>query len=509
MRGAKRGKLLRSMPVWAARILPMLLVLAEAGRVLARPGGGHTFGDGDDFGGGDGGGGDDGGGELIVLLLRLAFSYPELGLPLLLVGLFLWWRMNRDGAQPWATAHAVREATRPARSRGVADLNVLRGHDPDFSRVIFEDFCYRLYAASYQARADARALAALAPYLSEEVRREIVSEFPAQLGVSSVVVGALRIDSALVLPETEERESFVRLGLSIEANFTLGTAANQRTFYRRERWMLERAASSRTKPPEETAKLGCPNCGAPFSASDSNRCTYCQQVVTDGRFGWKVIGREVLQSVSRPPALSHHVEERGTSLATVRDGGFEQQLAELVAKDPDAAIEKIEARVRFMYEGLNRAWVERDLSRVRGLLSDGMFDSQRYWAEAYRAQGLQNVLEQMQISRLEAVKIVLDRYFDAVTVRIWASGLDFTIDVKSGNVVTGSRTRRREYTEYWTLIRGASVSGPARTDPSCPNCAAPLNVTMAGQCAHCGSHVTRGEFDWVLSKIEQDDVYVG
>jgi hypothetical protein len=32
---------------------------------------------------------------------------------------------------------------------------------------------------------------------------------------------------------------------------------------------------------------------------------------------------------------------------------------------------------------------------------------------------------------------------------------------------------------------------------------------MAGACEHCGAHVTAGEFDWVLSKIEQDDTYRG
>jgi hypothetical protein len=32
---------------------------------------------------------------------------------------------------------------------------------------------------------------------------------------------------------------------------------------------------------------------------------------------------------------------------------------------------------------------------------------------------------------------------------------------------------------------------------------------MAGECEHCGAKVTRGEFDWVLSKIEQDDSYMG
>jgi hypothetical protein len=32
---------------------------------------------------------------------------------------------------------------------------------------------------------------------------------------------------------------------------------------------------------------------------------------------------------------------------------------------------------------------------------------------------------------------------------------------------------------------------------------------MAGRCNHCDAKITSGEFDWVLSKIEQDESYTG
>jgi hypothetical protein len=32
---------------------------------------------------------------------------------------------------------------------------------------------------------------------------------------------------------------------------------------------------------------------------------------------------------------------------------------------------------------------------------------------------------------------------------------------------------------------------------------------MAGSCEHCNAKVTSGEFDWVLSRIEQDEAYAG
>jgi hypothetical protein len=158
---------------------------------------------------------------------------------------------------------------------------------------------------------------------------------------------------------------------------------------------------------------------------------------------------------------------------------------------------------------LNRAYSALDLQPARGLLSDGMFDYLRYWTDAYRAQGLRNVLDGTRIVRTQRVKVQADRYFDAVTFRIWASGLDYTIDVRSNRKISGSDSRPRDYSEYWTLMRAAGARGQSRADANCPNCAAPLSVTMAGNCSHCSAHITRGEFDWVLSKIEQDEAYEG
>ncbi|HHZ05450.1 MAG TPA: hypothetical protein GX401_01475 [Clostridiales bacterium] len=36
----------------------------------------------------------------------------------------------------------------------------------------------------------------------------------------------------------------------------------------------------------------------------------------------------------------------------------------------------------------------------------------------------------------------------------------------------------------------------------CPHCGAPLQITSSGKCEYCGSIVTTGEFDWVLSDLD-------
>ncbi len=131
----------------------------------------------------------------------------------------------------------------------------------------------------------------------------------------------------------------------------------------------------------------------------------------------------------------------------------------------------------------------------------------RFWLEAYTAAGLRNVSTNT-ITNMEPARVTRDRWYDAITVRIFATGTDYTIDA-NGALVSGSSTKRRPFTEYWTMIRGRAAIGLPRADKACPRCGAPLSIDMAGSCTHCRAHVVSGEFDWVLSRIEQDDAYAG
>ena len=94
-------------------------------------------------------------------------------------------------------------------------------------------------------------------------------------------------------------------------------------------------------------------------------------------------------------------------------------------------------------------------------------------------------------------------------MRVFATGLDYTIRDADQAVVGGSRTQERTYSEYWTLLRGAAVSGRPHAEAVCPACGAALAISMAGHCTHCSAKVNSGEFDWVLARIEQDEVYAG
>ncbi len=517
----------------AAGFAVLVLLLAAGMAEARRPGGGHTFS----------GGSHSSGGSFSHLGSSSTFrsSRPGFGTPgiggggcgiagcftlqlifvIVLIVLYLINKNRGGGGEPPPTPPAGGGSPDTPPSR---DLDEIRALDPEFSVVLFEDFAYALYAKAHESRGDRGQLDSLAPYLSAQARAELASRPPVGAPVSGVVIGAMHA-IGLAMPAGDAQGAApagdgqagaarpqVQVVLEFESNMTVGAGTGDATQYVRERWWMVRDAGVRTRPPEAAQSFHCPNCGAPFgpnSASAGDRCEYCGEVVSGGRFDWSVSATQALEIESRPPQLTGTVEEVGNDWPTVVHPALAERWAELQSADPASGDQAMLARLQLIYTELNPAWTALDLAPVRGFVSDGLFDYLQYWIAAYRHQGLRNQLDNMHLTRWQLAKVVRDKHFDAVTFRIWASGRDYTVVSATGQVVGGNPHADRDYSEYWTLIRGAGTRGAPRADKSCPNCGAPLEVNMAGRCNHCDAKITSGDFDWVLSKIEQDESYSG
>jgi hypothetical protein len=501
----------------------LLAVLGFGSLAAARPGGGETYSrdsssesrdTSDDVSSRDSD--DDEAAAVLFAVVELCIRYPKVAVPVLLtlVGLFVlfgglsgpdtdWERLSRE-------LHADASPAPPVRP----SLRQIEAVDPDFSSVLFQDFVFRLYATAHNFRGIEGKLDELSPYLSASARRALSERQPAHQPVTDVVIGKISI-ARVSVPATEDAQgdftAFVKVGVQFEANYSVGSGPGSRRFVV-EDWLLRRAANARTKPPSAERRFPCPNCGAPWrseQAAGTQKCSFCGTVVDNGRFDWQVEEIRVRRETDHVPGLEADVPEQGTELPTVVDAGFVSDWKALTDQDPAVAEAAIAARLGFIYATLNDAWSRGDLQAARPVLSDGLADYCQYWIDAYATRGLRNVLEDMRLTRHQLVKLARDHYYDALTVRIWATGKDFVVRSADGTVVRGSRDHARDYSEYWTLIRSRSRQGAPRADNTCGSCGAPLTISMSGQCEHCGSHVTAGEFDWVLSSIEQDEAYGG
>jgi hypothetical protein len=393
----------------------------------------------------------------------------------------------------------------PPRTPVRRKLEALRTADQNFSLVLFEDFLYALYAQAHTLRGGA-ALERLSPYLKPPARGTLTG-----LGevreVRSIIVGAMRYRS---VDGMSNDGPTVWVAVEFEANYTdILSSGEERSFYACEQWMLSRAKAAQSRTPERARIFECPSCGAPLDSMSGGRCKYCQATVDTGQFDWVVETIEVTSREARGPLLTGTTEEKGTHLPTVFDPDVTARFADLTQRDPAFVWPIFQSRVAMIHGALQTSWSNRDWAAARPLVSDNLFQMLAYWIEAYKKARLRNITEGARIEHIELARATSDKFFDALTVRIFASSLDYTLADDGGRLVAGNRRTPRSYSEYWTLIRSVAKKGPSRADAGCPACGAPLQVEMAGNCMYCRAKVTSGDFDWVLSRIEQDDVYDG
>lgn len=484
------------------RLWLLLVVLAlVAVPLAARVGGGEGF----SGGGGGGGGSSDGGGEIafeliyyaLRFLIWLTINHPAIGIPVdivVIIFVIRWLRKRASKSGPVLTiSPVVSDSSRH-------QLEDLRKFDPNFSEVVFTDFCYSLYARVHHARGEGK-LDAYAPYVSAEARATL-KLLGSGARVEGIVIGGFTVTQVRGLDTAK-----VFVTVEYESNYT-ELAQARRGWYVKESWTLERDRDLLSPTPDKAKAEHCPKCGGALQTRTDGACSYCGAKIDSGAFHWYVRAIQVRQRTERPPNLMSSAPERGTELPTRRQSAFERKWVAFKQVHPAFDNEAFKQRVRMIATELQQAWTDRQWERARAFETDSIFQMHRYWIDEYRRQSLRNVVDAYEILKVEPVKIVSDAFYDAVTVRLSARGYDHTDDA-SGKIVAGSKTSLRTWTEYWTLIRGRGAGKPITVSPNCPNCGAPLQVSETGICAYCNGKITSGEFDWVLSRIEQDESYTG
>jgi len=483
-------------------ILPALILLA-ADFAMARPGGGSSYG-----GGSSGGGGGDGG-EAIGAIIYLILEYPQIGIPLVI--LFIIYRLYMGRKNPGESVSVTRA---PSKIKQVQSVNLeLRQYqrlDPQFSTTIFLDFAQHLYYQFHHWRGKEE-FRQLAPFIRPDLLQDEIRTAGDATEISELVIGNLS-PSNLQLGRNLETITVV-----FEANYTETRRGHSNRLFVKDQWIFGRQPGVQSKGPDDMSGLHCPNCGSHLEVSPTGACLQCGQVVQPGTQHWTLINRRHLKrQVSRGQAIGNYTAEQGNRLANVVDPQLHEQGRQFVQSHqiPDMGRYFVSMRENVIYpifQTIYASWEAQDYQKARPLMTDNLFRTHKYWLDTYRKAGVVNRLENLKIKGADLVKIELDQYYESVTVRIRASVLDYLENASTGKLVAGNSHNLRSFTEYWTFVRRTGVEKPEESYQidQCPNCGAPVDMGMTGICSYCNSKVTTGEFSWILSRITQDEAYVG
>lgn len=478
----------------------------------ARPGGGHSYS------GGSSGGGYSGGGDIGTLIyLFLHLPYP-LQIAVVIIAVVCFFYYHRSGqADGTRVSNYVRSSgsdhqyhNAVANTTKQRQIDTLVAKDPQFSEVLFLDFAHSLYHKLYTT-IGTPALKDVKPFLSDQIKLQIENAGN-QHPRTEVVVGNLQIVDVDVLSNS------TIITVDFETNFTTVRQGKSFRHILQERWAIARKDVEKVSDPEAMRNLACPNCGAPNDFTDAGTCSYCDTQIIAGEMTW-MVQKIVVQEHEhvRAASLGHYSPEVGTNAPTLFDPFLQEKGAAFIQRhqltNPSAYWDTfMENIVRETFVTMYQAWSNRDnWASVRHLLSDRLHESNAFWIHLYKEQDYFNRLENIQLQKIEPVKITADNYYEAITVRIFASAIDYT-EHSSGRLIGGNKKKPRSFSEYWTFVRKIGVEKQEETFDvhQCPNCGAPADkISDSAVCSYCSAKTNLGDFSWVLSNIAQDESYQG
>ena len=168
--------------------------------------------------------------------------------------------------------------------------------------------------------------------------------------------------------------------------------------------------------------------------------------------------------------------------------------------DPAELTEKLSNQ----YVQMQNAWTAGDLTPLRPFFTDTLYAQFDRQLDSMKQQNLVNYVD-----RISVLGVTLRGWQqrggeDHIIAELRTRIVDYTVNTKSGEVVSGSKTAEKFMTYEWDLTR---PSGQTTTEAdgmqkvNCPNCGAPLSINHSCKCPYCDSVITLEEHGWAICSI--------
>jgi tellurite resistance protein len=475
-------------------LLPWACVLFTL-EALARAGGGQSYSSGRSHGGGGPGGG---GGGLPVELIFFAIQYPEVSLPVLLVGGLFWFWYQKNLSPTATTQHAFelqeaewRTSVSQADIKGWVTAISLK--DPAFELQAVMNKVQTLFVMAQDAWVRGK-LENIRPFVSDSVfqRFRVQLELMRGQGLRNVLaeLAVLEVspvgfdqtaffDTLHVRVKAQARDVDVPLQLSDQEATARAQQVPPETFI--EVWSFVRRPGAPTRRGKDLYEGKCPNCGAPFNGGATNNCEFCKAVVNSGNYDWTLA--KITQGVE---AI------RGYSLV---DG-----LLQAREQDPALNLETLEDRTSLIFWRWIEAFASLDSRKLLKLARPECVADLNTTLQGLKDKRQKRVYLKCAVGAVQVRELRLgesNRDEAHVEVRWSAQGATVPLEQSSFD-------RKLPVVPHRAMLVLARAKGATTftstglSTSRCPQCHAPLTDSATPQCDYCHALLSSGERDWVL-----------
>ena len=191
--------------------------------------------------------------------------------------------------------------------------------------------------------------------------------------------------------------------------------------------------------------------------------------------------------------------------ATATDPNSLRPVSEYLTLDPGFSEAAFKEKLSNLFVQMQQCWQNKNLETLRPYFSDGFYAQMDRQLDPYRQNGRTKMIERVAVMDVQLSGFKQEEGRDVMIARLKTRFTTYTIDDKTGNMLSGSRSAEKFMDYEWELSRASGKTTQADggvTVQNCPNCGAPVNINRTAKCEYCGSIITVDSYDWVLGGIK-------
>ena len=180
-------------------------------------------------------------------------------------------------------------------------------------------------------------------------------------------------------------------------------------------------------------------------------------------------------------------------------------MSDYLRLDPDFSESGVQEHMANLYVQMQDCWHNKNIEPVRPWLTDAFYNQMEGLLAPIRKKRETDYIE-----RIAVLETNLKGYYQAGGMDFLVASIRtritvYTLDDRTGRVVSGSRNREKFMEYEWELTRRSGE----RTDRAkggvkavyCPHCGAPLDINASARCSYCGGTVIASSKNWAVCRI--------
>lgn len=134
-------------------------------------------------------------------------------------------------------------------------------------------------------------------------------------------------------------------------------------------------------------------------------------------------------------------------------GEVEKGFQQIRSSDPGFNEERLKEELQDLFFSIQAAWTKRSLKGIEEKITSEMSEFFTSEFESMKGRGIINRLENIAARKVEPTEVWQEIDKDYVTALFTASLLDYTVDEKTGTLISGDKINPVKFMEFWTFCR--------------------------------------------------------